>query len=273
MRPLTQQETKMTCGVTLRRDPAREPCFKVAQLQTELEDHVGMTEISKRQRLHRHMHNEMQNLEITSQTLADFPETSWETRLQLARQCWDEARHTQLVRRRLEAHGGKKGDFPVMNYEWGTVCLMDSLAARLTLQNRTFEASEMDLFRTLIGSWTQAGDLETAAMLDGILADEVQHVRFANQWLKRVSKEDPKILMKVASAIGYLKKVTAALAPEAGATNAAGVELTTWTHVDVATNVEDRELAAFTPAEIAEVLRREGFGQLAANLLAEKAQP
>jgi hypothetical protein len=272
MRPLTPEETKVTRGVRLRRDPAREPCFKVAQLHSELEDYVGMTDVAKRQRLHRHMHNEMQNLEITSQTLVDFPETQWETRLQLARQCWDEARHTLLVKRRLEAHGGKKGDFPVMNYEWGTVCLMDSLPARLTLQNRTFEAGEMDLFRQLIGIWTEAGDLETAATLDGILADEVQHVRFANQWLKSASKQDPKILMKVAFAIGYLKKVTAALAPQPGDKNAAGVDLSDWTHMDVYTNVEDRELAEFTQVEIAEVLRREGFGQLAANLTGNGAK-
>jgi hypothetical protein len=160
-----------------------------------------------------------------------------------------------------------------MNYEWGTVCLMDSLAARLALQNRTFEAAEMDLFRRLIDAWREAGDPETAAMLDGILADEVQHVRFANRWLRRLSEEDGRTLLKVASAVSYLRKVGDALAPEPGETNAVGVNLSDWTHSDVQTNVEDRELAEFTPAEVSELLRREGLGSLVASTTAAADRP
>jgi uncharacterized ferritin-like protein (DUF455 family) len=258
-------DTNVIRGVALRKDPAREACFRVVHLHTDLMDFVGMSDESKRQRLHRHMHNEVQNLEIGAQTLADFPDAPWEVRMQIARQCWDEARHAQLVERRLLAHGGKKGEFPVMNYEWGVVCLMDSLAARFALQNRTFEAGEMDLFRQLQGEWTKAGDPETAWVLDGILADEVQHVRYANRWLKEQARKDPRILLQVAQAIRYLKKVTGALAPQPGDKNAAGVDLSNWTHLDVFTNVEDRELAEFTREEIAELLRREGFGSLTAG--------
>ena len=271
MRPLQEHEKKIIRGAEQRLDPAREDCFKVVHLHTELMDSVGMTPESMRQRLHRHMHNEMQNLEITAQTLVDFPEADWELRLQMARQCWDEARHSQLARRRLEAHGGRKGEFPVMNYEWGVVCLMDSLEGRLTLQNRTFEAGEMDLFRHLMGAWEQAGDPETAEMLDTLLADEVAHVRFGNRWLRRATKANPRILLKIARAITHLKKVTEALSPDPGAKNAAGVDLTNWVHIATTTNVEDRELAEFDPEEIAELLRREGLGQLLASGAASDA--
>jgi hypothetical protein len=102
-------------------------------------------------------------------------------------------------------------------------------------------------------------------MLDGILADEVQHVRFGNRWLKRAARSSPRVLLRVAHAIQHLKKITAALAPTPGEKNAAGVELTGWTHLQTGTNVEDRELAEFDREEIAELLRREGFGQLAAG--------
>jgi len=271
MRPLQEHEKKIIRGVEQRRDPAREDCFEVVQLHSGLMDFTGMGDASMRQRLHRHMHNEMQNLEITAQTLLDFPEADWDLRLQMARQCWDESRHTRLVHRRLEAHGGHKGEFPVMNYEWGVVCLMDSLEGRLTLQNRTFEAGEMDLFRQLMRTWTEAGDPETAEMLDGVLADEVAHVRFGNRWLKRASKANPRVLLKIAQAITHLRKVTAALAPDPGEKNAAGVELTGWKHVETNTNVEDRELAEFDREEIAELLRREGLGQLAAGAASDAA--
>ena len=256
--PVTS-DVKVVRGVTLRKDPAREPAFKVAQLHKEMHDYGDMSEAGRRERLHRHMHNEMQNLEIAAQTLREFPETPWELRLQLARQCWDETRHTQVVYRRLKEIGGHKGEFPVMNYEWGVTCMMDSLAGRLALQNRTFEGGEMDLLRQLVGTWKAEGDEETAFVLDGLLADEIQHVRFANQWLKRLAKIDPRSLLKVAMAIRFLEKVTTAMAPLPGEVNAVGVDLTGYTHLDVFANIEDRRAAEFTEEEIEEILRQEGL--------------
>ena len=119
---------KTVRGVTLHRDPAREACFTVVQLHKDLHDYDDMSDVSRRQRLHRHMHNEMQTLEIVAQGLADFPDAPWELRMQLARQCWDESRHSAILYRRLRAMGGRKGEFPVMNYEWGVTQLLDSHA-------------------------------------------------------------------------------------------------------------------------------------------------
>ena len=257
-------ETKTVRGVALRRDPAREACFNVVHLHNEMENFNDMSDTSRRQRLHQHMHNEMQSLEIAAQCIVDFPDTQWELQMELARQCWDETRHTQMLYRRLREIGGRKGEFKVMNYEWGITCMMDSLAARLALQNRTFEGGEMDLLRELVENWRQAGDEETAEVLAGILVDEIQHVRFANQWLKRLAREQPRTLLKVAQAVHALRQITAAFAPQEGEVNAAGVPLTGYTRIDVFANIEDRRIAEFTEAEIAEILRQEGFAGLVA---------
>ena len=262
MRPLTSEDLKSVRGAVLRRDPARESCFQVVQLHTEMQDHEGMSDVSRRQRLHRHMHNEMQNLEIVAQTLVDFPDTPWELRMELARQCWDETRHCALLHRRLLDVGGAKGEFPVMNFEWGVVCMTDSLAGRLAIQNRTFEGGEMDLLRQLVNRWKEAGDEETSRILDGILADEIQHVRFANQWLKKMAAENPRILLKVAGAVHLLKKVSEALAPAPGEKNAAGVDITNFSHAEVFASIEDRRLAEFTEEELKELLRQEGLGSV-----------
>lgn len=262
---VSSSETKTVRGVVLRRDPAREECFKVVQIHADLYDYPDMSPVSRRQRLHRHMHNEMQSLEIAAQSLADFPDAPWDLRMDLARQCWDETRHSSLLYRRLQELGGRKGEFPVMNYEWSVTGTMDSLPARLALQNRTFEGGEMDLLRKLVEQWQRADDPRTAEIMDGILADEIQHVRFANQWLKRMARENPRILLQVAGAIRFLERVTAALAPQPGEVNAAGVDLTSYRHMDVFANVEDRALAEFTPDEILELLRQEGFGSVAAQ--------
>jgi uncharacterized ferritin-like protein (DUF455 family) len=265
MRALTADDVKIVRGVCLRRDPAREACFTVVQLHKELHDYESMSDVSRRQRLHRHMHNEMQTLEIAAQSLADFPDAPWELRLQLARQCWDETRHTRVLYRRLGELGGHKGEFPVMNYEWGVTQMLDSLPARLAVQNRTFEGGEMDLLRQQVNMWTEAGDEHTAALMDALLADEVQHVRYANRWLKQMARENPRTLLQVAAGIHLLRQVTAGLAPQPGEVNAVGVDLTAFTHGEVFTNVDDRRRADFTEQEIAELLRQEGFGSLVAS--------
>jgi uncharacterized ferritin-like protein (DUF455 family) len=258
-------KTKTVRGVQLHRDPAREECFKVVELHKDLYDYDDMSEVSRRQRLHRHMHNEMQTLEIVAQALADFPDAPWELRMQLARQCWDESRHSAILYRRLREMGGRKGEFPVMNYEWGVTQLLDSMPARLAVQNRTFEGGEMDLLRQQYGMWSVAGDADTASLMDALLADEVQHVRYANRWLKQMARENPRTLLQVAMGVQLLKKITEALAPEPGEVNAVGVNLTEFTHVEVMTNTDDRLLAEFTEQEIAELLRKEGFGSLVAS--------
>jgi hypothetical protein len=231
-------------------------------LHKDLWDYDDMSDVSRRQRLHRHMHNEMQTLEIVAQNLADFPEAPWELRMELARQCWDESRHSAILYRRLREIGGRKGEFPVMNYEWGVTQMLDSLPARLAVQNRTFEGGEMDLLRQQAAMWSAAGDDETAALMDALLGDEVQHVRFANRWLKHMARENSRTLLHVATGVQFLQRVTTALAPEAGEVNAVGVNLTEFTHVEVMTNVDDRRLAEFTDREIADLLRKEGFGSL-----------
>jgi uncharacterized ferritin-like protein (DUF455 family) len=123
----------------------------------------------------------------------------------------------------------------------------------------------MDLLRQQHGMWSVAGDGETAALMDALLADEVQHVRYANRWLKQMARENPRVLLQVATGVQLLKKITEALAPEPGEVNAVGVNLTEFTHVEVMTNKDDRRLAEFTEQEIAELLRKEGFGSLVAS--------
>ena len=46
-------------GLTLRRDPAREPCFTVVHTPDAMHEYADMSEVSRRERLHRHMNNEM----------------------------------------------------------------------------------------------------------------------------------------------------------------------------------------------------------------------
>ena len=250
-------------GITLRLEPARDDCFTVVRSDTEMEERDGYDDVSRRDMLHRHMSNEVTSIDIAAQCLVDFPDAPWALRMELARQCYDETRHVRALHRRLEEIGGYKGEFPISAFEWCVTSALDSLAARLATQNRTFEAGAMDVVAGLIRNVREAGDEETAYVLDAILADEVQHVRFANRWIKKLAAENPRVLMKVAHAIRFLSDANARFVAQGGDKGAAGKEFAAPEERVPAVNVEHRKLAEFTDEEVDVILRQAGFRTIA----------
>ena len=71
----------------------------------------------------------------------------------------------------------------------------ESLVGRLTIQNRTFEAGGIDAVAWVAEQVRAAGDRDLADFFDSQLADEIIHVRFANEWLRRTIKEKPHELL------------------------------------------------------------------------------
>jgi uncharacterized ferritin-like protein (DUF455 family) len=244
MRHVVPKQTMVVRGVTLRRDPAREPCFTIVHLHEDVPSSEGLGAEARRKRIHRECNQEIQTLEIAALCVVDYPDAPWELRMELARQCWDEARHAALYHRRLREMGGSKGEYAIANLDWSVVTMLDSLAARLAVQHRTFEAGSLDLESQGIPMYRDVGDDATADIMEAVIADEIHHVRFANEWLKRLSADDPRVVLEVASAIVWLRGVVVATG---------GDPLK-----PVRTSVESRELAGFSPAEVAEITRREG---------------
>src|SRR5260370_16826760 len=245
---------KNVAGITLCADPAREQCFHVAQDDAEMQScEDSLSEAARRERLHRHMNNEMGALEIAAQCLADFPESPWELRMQLARQAADESRHVRALYRRLLQLGGRKGEFPIGNFEWAVTNMCDTVAGRLAIQNRTFEAGQMDLLGGLREIWRSAGDETTAEGLEHILADEINHVPFANQWIRKLVQADRRLLFKVASAVRFLAETNSTLSEEPSASLE---ESTAQKHIKLGINIEDRRHADFSDDKINEILRQ-----------------
>ncbi len=249
-------DTRVVRGVTLIEDPARENCFTCADTAADMQQWPDMSDISRRERLHRHMNNECGALEIAAQCIADFPDAPWELRMSLANQAADEARHAAMLLRRVKELGGHKGEFPVNNLEWGLSLMLDNLPGRLAVQNRTFEAGLIDLLGSLRNVWREAGDETTAELLDGILADEIVHVRFGNRWIKRMTEKDPTVLLKVANSIRVLGEALAGLEVD-GEVNASGFIISP--KLPPAVYVQGRLEADFTEEEVKEVLRQAGF--------------
>ncbi len=253
----------VTAGtIRLRANPARDPCFTVVYRDADMHEHAGAGQVARREMVHRHMSNEITSLDIAAQCLAEFPEAPWGLRLELARQCWDESRHVGALHRRLQALGGCKGEFPISVFEWNITCAIDNLVGRLATQNRTLEAGAMDVVGALRRSVHDAGDEETARVLDMILTDEIQHVRFANRWIKTLAAVDRRALLKVAMAVRFLAETNAAFLPSGPEVNAVGTLLEAPTDRIPPVNIEDRRLAEFSDDEIREILRQAGFRSL-----------
>lgn len=238
-------------------DPAREQCFTIAATEADMVEFDDFsTPEGRRERLHRHMNNEIGAIEIAAQCLVDFPDAPWDLQMQLARQAYDESRHVEGLYRRLLELGGRKGEFPIFNFEWCVTNTRPTLAGRLTIQNRTFEAGQMDLLGTLRKLWREVGDERTAELLESILADEVNHVRFANRWIKKMAQENGRVLLEVAMAVRFLAEVNAVGYTSSAAEKEASA---TVQHARMGTNVDDRRNAEFTDDEIATVLRQSGM--------------
>ena len=95
----------------------------------------------------------------------------------------DEARHFDMVCERLAQLGFRYGDFDAHNGLWDmAVRTGDSCRARMALVPRVLEARGLDVTPPMIERLRQVGDLETVAVLEVILADEVAHVAAGTRW-------------------------------------------------------------------------------------------
>jgi uncharacterized ferritin-like protein (DUF455 family) len=157
--------------------------------------------------LHRQMNEEVDALECSSRSICDFPDAPWEIRMFLARQCSDEARHALMFRALFLRRGGVLGEFPVMNFQYRIICAVDSLAARLAVQNRAFEAEGIDAIQFGIGEARARGDDELLQLFEGQLADEIQHVRVANEFIHQSIRQEPRIALRIATALSMAQRV------------------------------------------------------------------
>ena len=137
------------------------------------------SEIQLRVQLHGIYVGELQALEAAGRTLWDFPDSPWEFKMNMARQCWDEARHVQTFEKLIDHVGGEIGEFPESTFLFETSC-HDDPVLRVTGVNRCLEGLACDAFRSMVDYGKSVGDDVIAQEIDSVLADELTHVRFGS---------------------------------------------------------------------------------------------
>jgi uncharacterized ferritin-like protein (DUF455 family) len=110
--------------------------------------------------------------------------------MDMARQCWDEARHVQIYEKLLTHVGGYVGMFPESTFLFECAC-SDDPALRVAGVNRGLEGLACDVFRDMIRYAEATGDETMRQAVDYVLADELTHVRFGSEWVKEFTKDDP----------------------------------------------------------------------------------
>jgi uncharacterized ferritin-like protein (DUF455 family) len=154
--------------------------------------------------LHDLLNSEFITVERTGRILAEFPELPWAMRIDMARQSWDEARHAEIIQRRLEELGGHVGMYPVNFWGWEMDVNRPDPLERLALSNMTFERESSKHVRDWIAKAKNTDDNESVRVLEYILADEVTHVQYGLHWVDELTKNDPVRRKRV---LGYPKQL------------------------------------------------------------------
>jgi uncharacterized ferritin-like protein (DUF455 family) len=141
--------------------------------------------------LHDLLNSEFITVERMGRILADFPKIPWQMKMDMARQAWDEARHAEIVQRRLEELGGHVGMYPTSCFGWEQDINRPDPLERLALSNMTFESESCKHLRDWIAKAKATGDARSHQFVDFLLADEVNHVLYGIHWIDELTKNDP----------------------------------------------------------------------------------
>jgi uncharacterized ferritin-like protein (DUF455 family) len=181
--------------------PARDERFSEKDRWNELANFSNDDPLKIIEFFHRQMNEEMNGVENAARSLADFPDADWNVRMSIARQCADEARHVQMFRRIFESRGGKLGEYPILNFQYRIIANLGDLLSRLVVQNRSFEAGGIDAVTFAIDEARKRGDQELVDLFEMQQADEITHVRFANEFIFETISKDPRAALRVARAL------------------------------------------------------------------------
>ena len=143
--------------------------------------------------LHALAHIELNAIDLALDIVARFatakvPASFFDGWMQVA---FEEAKHFDLLRRRLEALGASYGDLPAHDGLWQAATdTSNDLNARLAIVPLVLEARGLDVTPSLIAKMLETGDTDSAAILDIIYTDEKKHVAIGAKWFRFLCARD-----------------------------------------------------------------------------------
>lgn len=174
------------------RQPARTDDLKFAARRTApaMPKPGALKEEHKRAIAHHILANhELQALEVMADVALRFPEAPTAFRLGLARIMQDEQRHTRMHVERAATLGLRFGELPVNSYIWEKSRALESLLDYVATLPLLFEGRNLDHTVEFSGWFEAAGDTRSAALIRAIHRDEIEHVAFGIEWLRKLKPD------------------------------------------------------------------------------------
>lgn len=130
--------------------------------------------------------HELQALEVMAWVLLAFPSAPAEFRRGMVDVMADEQRHTRMHVERAKMLGLCFGELPVNCYIWNKAMSFQGVLDYLAGLPLVFEGRNLDHTLEFADAFAAAGDERSAALMRVIHRDEIAHVRFGIEWLRKL---------------------------------------------------------------------------------------
>ena len=194
LQPPSDQFTDASPGEPIRiTEPARPANLKFAPRRTApaMPKPGAFGDPKKRAVAHHIMANhELQALEVMALVLCAYPEAPNTFRLGLMSVLQDEQRHTRMHMDRVVDLGMEFGELPVNSYIWKKALSFEGIMDFVAGMSLTFEGRNLDHTLEFEDFFRHAGDERSARIMRAIHRDEIKHVRFGLEWLRKLKSPD-----------------------------------------------------------------------------------
>lgn len=140
--------------------------------------------------LHRFAGHELLAVEIMAYALLAFPDAPKGFRKGVAHTLREEQEHVRLYMQRLHALGVRFGDLPLYRHFWSCTPYLKDPVQYVSVMSLTFEMANLDFAPTYGASFEKHGDVDSAKLMERILKDEIGHVSFGWNWLKKLTSKE-----------------------------------------------------------------------------------
>jgi uncharacterized ferritin-like protein (DUF455 family) len=130
--------------------------------------------------------HELQALEVMARVALLFPDAPTDFRIGLCEIMQDEQRHTRMHVERAAMLGVEFGSLPVNSYIWKKSLDFRSVLDYIATLPIVFEGRNLDHTLEFASYFKAVGDERSAALMKVIHRDEIEHVAFGMEWLKKL---------------------------------------------------------------------------------------
>lgn len=171
------------------RHPGRPPAPQLVEPSSLKRRGVG-SEAGRIGLLHSLAHIEFNAINLALDAVWRFPGQPQDYVLDWLRVARDEAEHFTLLADRLVVLGSHYGAHPAHDGLWDMARRTEhDVLVRMALVPRILEARGLDVAPPMIERLQQAGDADSAAILQRIYTDEITHVAVGNRWFRHVCEQ------------------------------------------------------------------------------------